>query len=280
MRSVVDTACLWLQSLCVLVLLTVTAQASPRSDAVLDALRIGELLEIMQVEAEMSGQDLNDSMLGGTGGKSWAETVQSINDPQQVERQIRVAFADLMPEQHAEAVTAFLSSEQGESIVELELSARRALLDPAIDEMNRAATQDLRESDGPRIKLITRFVEVNNLVDANVAGALSGNMAFLRGLRDGGFPPYERAGDSDLAAEAWAREPELRSDTQEWVYGFLTLAYGPLQDSDLEAYIAFSETESGQALNSALFAAFNDVFAEGSHALGEAVARHLMAEEI
>jgi hypothetical protein len=53
-----------------------------------------------------------------------------------------------------------------------------------------------------------------------------------------------------------------------------------LSDGDLEAYIAFSETDAGQALNAALFEAFDVVFTEASRALGEAVARHLTAEEI
>lgn len=276
MRSHLRFVCLWF----CLSLVTVVAQASPRSDAVLDALRVGELLAIMQTEAETSGQELNESMLGGTGGSGWTETVRRINDAEGIERDLRAAFSSAMPDEHAQSAEAFLTSEQGEKIVELELSAREALLDPAIDEMNREAMQDLRESGGPRLDLITRFVEVNNLVDANVAGALTGNVAFLRGLRIGGFPAYERASDADMIAEVWAREPEIREDTTDWVYAYLTLAYGPLQDSEIETYIAFSETEAGRALNGALFAAFDEVFTAASQELGEAVARHITAEEI
>ncbi|MCR9086352.1 MAG: DUF2059 domain-containing protein [Rhodobacteraceae bacterium] len=276
MRSVLRFACLWFA----LALVAGAAQASPRSDAVLDALRVGELLAIMETESAASGEELNDSMLGGSGGASWLETVRQINDAQRMERELRAAFAEAMPDEHTEGATAFLTSDQGEKIIELELSAREALLDPAIDDMNQAAMRELRESGDPRFAMITRFVEVNNLVDANVAGALTGNVAFLRGLRIGGFPGYERASDSDLIAEVWAREPELRSETEDWVYAYLTLAYGPLEDSDLETYIAFSETETGQALNGALFTAFDEVFTDASQSLGEAVARYLTAEEI
>lgn len=277
MRSRLRFVCL---CFCLSLLSVAAAQANPRSDAVLDALRVGDLLAIMQTEAESSGEELNESMLDGTGGSGWAETVRRINDAEQMERDLRAAFADIMSEAHAESATAFLTSEQGEKIIGLELSAREALLDPAIDEMNRAAMEELRESGDQRFDLITRFVEVNNLVDANVAGALTGNVAFLRGLRTGGFPAYERASDSDLIAEVWAREPEIRGDTTDWVYAYLSLAYRPLDDSELETYIAFSETDAGRALNAALFAAFDEVFTEASQQLGEAVARHLTAEEI
>ena len=263
-----------------LVALAGPVSASPRTDAVLDALRIGDLLVIMQTEAELSAAELDETMLGGTGGRGWGDTVARINDAVRLEREIRDAFGDAMPEEQTEATLGFLGSEQGKSIIELELSAREALLDPAIDELNREAARELRAAGGPRLDLVTRFIETNELVDANVAGALTGNVAFLRGLRDGGFPPYARVSDAELIAEAWDREPEIRSETEEWIYAYLTLAYRPLSDADLDIYIAFSETGAGRALNRALFVAFDKVLTKASHALGEAVGRHIMAEEI
>ena len=50
---------------------------------------------------------------------------------------------------------------------------------------------------------------------------------------------------------------DIRQNTTEWVYSFLLLAYEPLEDADLETYIAFSETGAGQDLNAAMFAAFD-----------------------
>ncbi|MEM1363510.1 MAG: hypothetical protein AAGF94_17665 [Pseudomonadota bacterium] len=267
---------------CVLVLACVAqaAVASPRANAVLDALRISDLLHIMEVESIQSAQDLDDSMLGGTGGTSWRQIVARINDPVRIEREIRKVFSDEMPAELATSAEAFLGSTQGQRIVELELSAREALLDPAIDQMNRAALRDMRDSELARFDKITEFVEINNLVDANVVGAMTGNLAFLRGLRGGGFPAYADVSDAEIAAEVWAREPELRVDTEEWVYGFLTLAYRPLSDDDLEALIAFSDTDAGRALNRALFYSFDKVFTKTSRALGEALAFQLSGEEI
>ena len=173
MRSVLRFACVWL----IASVVAGTAQASPRSDAVLDALRVSELLEIMETESEASGAELNENMLGGTGGASWIETVRRINDAESMERELRAAFAEAMPVEHTEDATAFLTSDLGEKIVELELSAREALLDPAIDDMNQAAMRELRESGDPRFAMITRFVEVNNLVDANVGKHAAGETA-------------------------------------------------------------------------------------------------------
>ncbi|MCV6598630.1 MAG: hypothetical protein OIF40_16310 [Mangrovicoccus sp.] len=254
--------------------------ASPLTNAVLDAMRLGELMEILQRESELSGQELDDSMLDGTGGAAWARTVSRINDAERLEQALRAEMAQSLDDSAAEQSLEFLSSEQGQRIVGLELSAREALLDPAIEEMNMAAMEAQRGENTARFAQVTRFVEVNDLINANVAGALTGNVAFLRGLRDGGFPPYERVGDSQLLADVWQREPEIRLEAEEWVYSFLTLAFGPLGEADLEAYTAFSETEAGKALNRALFLSFDQVFGETSHALGEAVAQFLMAEDI
>lgn len=268
-------------AVCAILVLTFgSAHASPRADAMLDAIQIGKLMEIMEAESAVSAADLDDSMLGGTGGNSWQRTVERINDADRMEREMREIFADHMPPELIDDAITFFSSAQGQKIINLELSAREVLLDPNIDQMNRTATREMRFGDSDRFRLILEFVEVNDLIDANVAGAMTGNVAFLRGLRGGGFPPYARASDAELVAEVWAREAELRMDTEEWVFAFLSLAYRPLSDNDLEAYIAFSETEAGQALNRALFAAMDKVFSKTSQALGEAVAMQVTAEEI
>ena len=65
-----------------------------------------------------------------------------------------------------------------------------------------------------------------------------------------------------------------------WLLTFLGLAYQPLSDADLDAYIAFSETPAGQVLNRAQFAAFDALFAEVSHRLGVAAAGHLAGEDL
>ncbi|MEY4698536.1 MAG: hypothetical protein RIT14_2964, partial [Pseudomonadota bacterium] len=49
---------------------------------------------------------------------------------------------------------------------------------------------------------------------------------------------------------------------------------------ELQAYITFSETEAGQALNVALFVAFDAVFTPISKALGLAVAKQMQGQDI
>jgi hypothetical protein len=83
-----------------------------------------------------------------------------------------------------------------------------------------------------------------------------------------------------MLSEVWAQEAQVRSDAEDWVYPFLALAHEPLSDDDLNAYIAYSETESGQILNGAMFAAFDVVFTGISEQLGAAAARLIMGQDI
>jgi hypothetical protein len=61
---------------------------------------------------------------------------------------------------------------------------------------------------------------------------------------------------------------------------YLAMAYQPLSDADLEAYIAFSRTPEGQVLNRALFAAFDALFNALSRDLGLAAARLMAGQDL
>ena len=58
------------------------------------------------------------------------------------------------------------------------------------------------------------------------------------------------------------------------------MAYGPLSDSEMQAYLDFSETEAGQALNGALFDGFDAMYREIYFALGLSVAEALQSSEL
>ena len=129
-------------------------------------------------------------------------------------------------------------------MIGLELSARRALLDPDVEAASQDRVTRMGDAGDPRIALIGRFVEANDLVESNVMGALNASYAFYTGLNEGGALGDEMAED-EILSDVWAQEPDVRTETGDWVYSFLVLAYQPLSDADLEAYIGFSRTAAG-----------------------------------
>jgi hypothetical protein len=176
-------------------------------------------------------------------------------------------------------IVDFFASDLGQRVVELEIEARRALLDDASEEASKVAWAELQASGGPRLEALERFVTVNDLVESNFSGALNANLAFYRGMDEGGAFGGEMT-EEQMLSDVWAQEPEVRESTTEWVYSYLNLAYGPLSDEDLDTYTAFSDSEPGRKVNRALFAAYGEVFNPISTALGVAVARQLQGQDI
>ena len=260
---------------------TVAPEVQAAADALLEALRIGDTIAILREEGLEYGRTLESDMFPGGGGSGWTATVERIYDA----ARMREAFAQALTVELAKDPAAiggmvdFFSSDLGQRVVELEIEARRAYLDDATEEAAKVALEELRAEGGARLEALERFVTVNDLVESNVSGALNANLAFYRGMDEGGAFGGEMTEDQMLS-DVWAQEPEVRQSTTDWVYSYLNLAYGPLSDDDLAAYTAFSESEVGQKANRALFAAFDKVFTPISTALGVAVARQLQGQDI
>lgn len=257
------------------------AQNVRTADAVLDALSIDRILGIMEVESLEAGEELARDVIAPIAMSSWQKTIAEINDPDRLEAMMRSDFADTLPAEQITPILDFIASDQGQRYVQLEISAREALLDPEIEEFSLDVLDQYRADDEPRLRMVRRFATVNDLVDANVVGALNANAAFLRGMNagveNGAVVPMS---DAEIVAQVWAQEEEIRHSTEEWVFSFLLLAYQPLSDSELEVYIAFSESEAGQALNQALFEAFDAIFVLTAEQTGEAMASALASEDI
>jgi Uncharacterized protein conserved in bacteria (DUF2059) len=249
--------------------------------ALADALDITGLLAVMHQEGIAYGAELEDGMFPGRGGASWPAAVERIYGNPSWADEFRQAFAAALDDRAADktAILAFLTSDVGRRAVGLEISARRALLDEAVEEASKLKLAELRDAKDARLAAIREFVSVNDLIDANVMGGLNANLAFYKGLNAAGA--FETAmSEAEILEDVWSQEPALRAETEDWLLSFLVLAYAPLSDADLADYTAFSRTEPGQDLNAALFAGFDRVFVKISAALGSAAAVFAAGEDL
>jgi uncharacterized protein DUF2059 len=256
--------------------LTLPAAAS-EPDRLGDVLRIGEVIDVMRDEGRDFGAELDRDMLDGQGGAVWAAQIARIYDRDVMENSVRKALADRMSADDIARSIAFYDTPLGQRILTLETTARQAMSDKTVEDIARATYQELKQEGDARFVEIIRFVDVNDLLERNVTGALNATYHFMRGLAEGGASTMSEA---DMTADVWSQEDETRADTESWLFGFLLLAYGPLSDEDLEAYIVFSETKAGQALNAALFDGFDDMYLDISHALGLMVATALETSDL
>lgn len=247
--------------------------------ALLEAVGMYELLPIMREEGMSYSDTLREQLFPGQGGAGWAEMVGEIYQLDRLERVVARRFAAEMGGVDIAPLMDFFTSPRGTHIVELEISARRALLDEAVEEVSRAAYEEMRAQEQPRLEVLRGFIEENDLVETNIAGALNSNLAFYQGLAAGGALPGDMS-EQDMLRDVWMQEPEIREETEGWVWSYLAMAYKPLEDADIEAYTALSRTPEGRALNRALFASFDDLFTAISRDLGLGASRFMASEDI
>ena len=254
------------------------AQQSSAS-ALFDVMKLGKIISVMREEGLAYGASLGDEMMPGRSIPEWPSEVARVYDQDKMIDGMRDAFVATLGDRDMGPIVAFFESDLGQDIVELEYSARVAFLDEAIEEGAIAQYQDREVEDDPMLAAVKSFVATNDYVEANVAGALNSNFAFYTGMIDGGALS-SRMSESDILADVWAQEPEIRANTEEWLYSYLLMAYQPLGVEGLNAYEQIMATAEGRAMNAALFESFDQMYVAISRELGQSVAGYMLAEEL
>ena len=251
--------------------------ASEASNKLLDALGTSEMIALMRDEGVDYGDEIGDEMLPAGATTAWKTQVSRIYDTGKMRASVEQHFAAALEGVDLEPLQSFFDTEGGKQIVALELSARAALMDDAIEAAAKEQFRMYERANDDAFVLVDEFVEAGDLLEANVVGALNSNIMFYRGLVEGGV---FKMSENEIIADVWSQETETRSETRDWLYAFLIMAYAPLEPGQLEAYTELSKTPEGIALTRALFAGFDTMYADISYALGLAAAREMSAEEI
>lgn len=247
--------------------------------AVFDALRLGEIVEVMRSEGLSYADEIAEAMIPGAPSPDWGKTVDRIYDAERMRAVVLADFENSLDPGLTGEILDFFRSEPGPTIVSLEVEARAAMLDDAVEAASNEVAAEAMTDETDRYRLLSRFVEANDLIETNVVGALNSNFAFYEALAAAGAMPAEMTQDQ-LLALVWSQEEDIRASTTEWVFSYLLLAYQPLADADVEAYIAFSETPAGRALNRALFEGFDELFVDISRSLGTATALEMSGQAL
>jgi hypothetical protein len=245
-----------------------------------EALQLDALFAILVEEGLAQGAELEAESFPAGGGPGWDRALADLYDQARLQDRFATALAaELADDPALPEILAFFGSDLGARAITAEIAARRAFLDPAAEDAARVAADRLRGTRDPRLAQIERFIAAGDLLEANVAGALSGNLAFLTGLSDAGVYGAGRPED-ELLADVWGQEPTIRDETQSWLNAYLVLAYAGLSEEELDRYTEFWESAAGQRLNAALFLAFDTVFRPLSYELGRAAGIAMLGRDI
>ena len=257
------------------------AQADRAADlaALQEAIGLPRIIELMREEGLFYGDEIARDMFGGVPSASWQATVDGIYDTDAMQAAVAQGLEEGLADEDLAPLLDFFTSDRGQRIIDFEVTARAALMDEDIEAAAEETYLDQRDAGDARLDLLDRFVAANDLVESNVMGAMNSNYAFYLGLADSDALPPSMT-ENDILREVWSQEDLIREDTSLWVYSYLSMAYRPLDEGDLEAYIAISETDAGQALNRALFDGFDDMYVAISRALGRAAGQLMGGQDI
>lgn len=230
-------------------------------------LMLDELVSVMSQEAvAQASEDLG--AIPPDQQTAWRANIARINDPDRLSRlmaiELPVALGRVDPAQIRKALL-FYHTDLGKRVVQLELSARLAMIAPDARDAAMEAAEQAAETGNLRLERIDRIMAVTDVVDANVAGSLNAIIASSRGFADVSEieVPVE-----DMTSEAWAQEPEIRDNITRWVQAMLYLAYSPLSEAELEDLTTFVGSREASALADALGAAFDGIFARIAYETG------------
>jgi hypothetical protein len=249
--------------------------------ALTETLRMGETFAVMVEEGQAYGASIEEQMFPGQGGPRWSAMVATIYDAPKLRQEFEAGLQDALRDDPATvaAAQAFFASDLGQRVLGLEIEARSALLDEAAEEAARVEAERMQVDRDPRFGLIRDMAEAGDLIEMNVAGALTANLAFFQGMSDVGIPGMVMD-EEQMMTDVWGQEDSIRDETAKWLYPYLALAYKPLTDEELKTYIDFMGSAEGKRMNAALFVAFDRVFGKVSFELGRGAALVMQGNDI
>ncbi|TVP73550.1 MAG: hypothetical protein EA339_02990 [Rhodobacteraceae bacterium] len=265
-------------------LLPVTARPA-FADELAQALLLPELFEIMATEGRMSVMADGAIPLQGPSLERFEAEVAEIYAPgRMLAAFMHVLDADLQDRPEVrEDTLAFAATELGKDILRLEISARKALLDDEVDLFARHALEEARmdtarQAVRERLADIRQRIEANDLIELNVSLGLNTSFAYYRGMM---MENAVSGMSADMLLQlVWSQEPDIRADIEDWVESYFLMAYQPLDEDSMQAFLNYVDTPLARAFNQAMFRAFDEVFSEISLNLGRALGRHLAAEDL
>lgn len=256
------------------------AETRPDLFGMLAAMGVYEMLAILGAENIAGAGAVDEGLMSGQGGSDWVALVSALHAPDRLARLFEAAFpSDALSDGQIADIAAFAGSDAGRRIVAAEIATRALFVDEQVLDDARAAFHAAIDRREPRLEILFVLNEVNGFVERNVSGALNQSFAFYRGLSDGDALHGDMS-EAVLIDQVWSQEAEVRRMTVEWLFAYQLAAYAGLEDADLQAYVDFGRTGAGQAVNAALFAAFDAVLGHLSYDMGTGAARFITGQDI
>ena len=246
-----------------------------------DAYRLEVLFGIVAQEGRADAAGIVEDVIGQDPGGEWDRAMARLYDPG---RLLEVFLTELdreLPGQPEvfDAAIAFALSAPGAQMVQLEIDARAAMLDPDIETMARERLAEARPEDAATLDFVDARIAANDLIEGNVSLGLNSTLAYYIGLARSAPGPM-RPDAAGMLADVWQQEDAIRAEITDWLRAFFLMAYAPLDDAARAAVLDHAASPEGIGFNSAMFNAFDRMFTGLSQALGTEVGRALAISDL
>jgi len=240
-----------------------------------DALNMADIISIMQDEGKRDAAGTIEIYTGQMVDDGLNARIDAIFDKTEMQIVLINKTSEKMTDTQIATATEFLNSDVGARANTLETTARRAISDDTIEDYALSQFNDVTEL--PRYTQFRDIIDALDLIDQNTYGAMGAQYVFMTQL---GQSDQMALTDADINELLRAGEAELRDGIREWLYGFFNMAYAPLSDKDLATYVAFQKSEAGKALNTALFAGFNELSVRHAEKMGRLIAELMQVQDL
>lgn len=259
------------------------ASAEPAFDqvALTEAYQLEALFEIVAQEGRDDAADIGADVIGDDASAAWERAMARLYDP---ERLLEVFLSELDREATRQAnafdaAIAFARSAPGAQMVQLEVDARAAMLDPDIEQMARDRLAEARSEDEPTLEFVDARIDANDLIESNVSLGLNSALSYFVGFAQTAPDALQPQADR-MMSDVWQTEGAIRAEITDWLRAYFLLAYAPLDADARDAVLEHAASPEGVAFNTAMFNAFDRLFSGLSQALGAEVGRALASSDL
>ena len=241
------------------------------------ALHMDEVVAVMRQEGLDEAGATAEVYLKNSTRNNFEGAVDALYAEAAIRDQLLNGLRAALSEADAALALEFYRTPLGMLVGKLETTGRVAISNDAVEEMAISIAQDALQAKDERAELLQSATQEMGLTEYNLSGAFAARFAFLSGLSEADELGISQ--DQIMALIA-ADEDSLRAEIDQWVLGFVFMAYRPLSDAQLADYLAFQMSATGTALNQALFESFNAVAVHNAGQLGKLLATALQARDL
>lgn len=241
------------------------------------ALKFDKVVDIIVQEGRDEAGDVANTYLEPQHHSDFIDKLAAYYEKARIAEQVKDLLREKVTSQDADRALAFYLTESGQLFAGLEVSARAAIMDQGVQEAAIEMAKSAASQEDPKAAQIAKLISDMDWINKNMVSVFESQYAFLIRLAEVEGFNLNQAAIFDLLSE---QENEIRTGINEWLQGFLFMAYAPTTLEQVTEYFAFLNSPTGRVLDAAFFDVFDQIDYGASVLMGTEVAAILSLQNL